>query len=195
MATRRRFLKGSAAAISALALKGCAPVEQTAEKRGALPSDVLEAVALVALPVTALGEDGVKRVVAEFTRWLGELEPVAELDLPYLSTDEIQYGPPDPAPLWSSQLQALDIEAQKRHATPYVDLPRDRQEWILRGQLPEPASPGFPPAARAPHVVIGVLAFFYASSEANDLAYRAAIEKWTCRGLDTAPDRPTGKEA
>jgi hypothetical protein len=45
------------------------------------------------------------------------------------------------------------------------------------------------------HVAADLMAFFFRSSEANDLCYRAAIGRDTCRGLvdsDRAPEQLPG---
>jgi len=188
---RRRFLKQSAALVSGLAAGSCAPNSSapTPSTDPRLDRDVLEALADHVLPGEELGEEGVARVLGNFEKWLSELEPVAERDHPYLWTDEIAYGPPDPAPLWRSQLEALELEAQKRHAVAFTDLPADAQRAILLRQLPT-LSGEMPYAGEASHVAVGLAAYFYGTGEATDLAYGAAIEKQTCRGLDTGPDEP-----
>ncbi|HXV60808.1 MAG TPA: gluconate 2-dehydrogenase subunit 3 family protein [Vicinamibacteria bacterium] len=187
---RRAFMKSSAAIVSGLALKRCTSGESPmAPAPPALDSDTLNAVARLALPSEELGELGTARVLDGFRKWLEGFEPVAELDHPYLS-EEILYGPPDPAPLWSSQLEALELEAERRHGSSFKELSREDQTAILERHLPQDLEASFPEIARAPHVACGLLAYFYASSEANDLCYRAAIERHTCRGLDASPAAP-----
>jgi len=150
----------------------------------------LEALGRIVLPKRALGDEGVSSVLDGFRDWLSGFEAVAELDHPYLWTDEIAYGPPDPAPIWTSQLEALELEANKRHDKRYSDLSSEEQRMILDRHLPKHFDPDLPDAGSAPHVAIGILAYFYRTSHANDLGYGAAIEKQTCRGLDTGPDEP-----
>ena len=192
---RRLFLKKSATLVSGLAAASCAPPREAAPLEASTSLDSLERTTLdalgrVVLPKEALGEQGVSRVLDDFVKWLDAFEPVAELDHHYLWNDEIAYGPPDPSPNWRSQLEALELEAQKRHGSSFsaVDVPL--QEAILHRQLPREMPQNLPYAGDAPHVAIGLLAYFYRTSEANDLGYGAAIEKQTCRGLDTSPDEP-----
>ena len=65
----------------------------------------------------------IARVLGEFKpRGSRRSSPVAELDHYYLWTDEIGYGPADPAPLWTSQLEALELEAEKRHGASFAEL-------------------------------------------------------------------------
>ncbi len=192
---RRTFMKTGAALASALALPSCVP--EAAKERATAPAakpETLAAVAGIVLPATSLGAEGVLRVVGGFRKWLDELEPVAELDHVYIATDEIPYGPPDPEPLWTAQLEALEIESRKRHEAPFTAIPRVEQEAILKHQLPPSLEGGLPSPARAPHVALGLLAYFYQTSEANDLCYERAIEKTTCRGIESGAVEPPARE-
>lgn len=188
---RRRFLKGTAGVVTGLAIGACArPVPPgESDKPQGLDRAVLEALAMIVLPGTALGDAGVRRVSGEFLDWLREFEPVSERDHPYYSA-EINYGPPDPAPLWGAQLEALDIEAQNRFDIGFSQLGADRQKSILDRQLPKHIPQDLPYAGDAPHVAIGLLAWFYATAEANDLALRAQIHRQSCRGLASGPHKP-----
>jgi hypothetical protein len=193
---RRTFLKTGAALASALAVPSCAP--EAAKERTAAPAarpETLFAVAGIVLPAGSLGEEGVRRVVEGFRKWLEELEPVAELDHAYIFTDEILYGPPDPEPLWTAQLEALELEAGKRHGASFDAIPREQQEALLRRQFPPTTGPGLSDPARAPHVALGLLAYFYQSSEANDLCYERAIERTTCRGVESGAVEPPARRS
>jgi hypothetical protein len=193
---RRTFMKTGAALASALALPGCVP--ESPKETAAAPAgrpETLEALAAIVLPAESLGEEGALRVVEGFLKWLDELEPVAELDHAYIETDEILYGPPDPEPLWRAQLEALELEAEKRHEASFAAIPREEQEAILRRQLPPSPGPGLPDPARAPHVALGLLAYFYQTSEANDLCYERAIEKTTCRGIESGAVEPPARRS
>ncbi len=187
---RRRFLKGSAAVVTGLAIGACAqdtPPNET--DTPGLDRAVLEALARIVLPRTALGDAGVRRLSGEFLDWLHAFEPVSERDHPYYSS-EINYGPPDPAPLWGAQLEALDIEAQQRFDTGFPQLSEDQQTAILDRQLPKNVPQDLPYAGDAPHVAIGLIAWFYATAEANDLALRAQVARQSCRGLASGPHKP-----
>jgi hypothetical protein len=193
---RRTFMKTGAALASALALPSCA--RENSQETAAAPAgkpQTLAAVAAIVLPAASLGEDGVRRVVEGFRKWLDELEPVAELDHAYIFTDEILYGPPDPEPLWRAQLEALELEAEKRHDASFDAIPREEQEALLRRQLPSNPGTGLPDPARAPHVALGLLAYFYQTGEANDLCYERAIERTTCRGVESGASEPPARRS
>ena len=159
-----------------------------------LDRSMLEILGRIVLPRGAIGDDGVSRVVGEFLAWLDEFEPVSERDHPYES-GEILYGPPDPAPLWRAQLEALDIESRKRYSSPFVEIDETRQRAILLRQLPDNLPTDMPFAGAATHVAIGLLSWFYATAEANDLALEARIGRMTCRGLAAASAKPEPLES
>ena len=193
---RRTFMKTGAALASALALPSCAPeTSQEATTAQVGRPETLAALAGIVLPAASLGEEGVRRVVEGFRKWLDGLEPVAELDHAYISTDEILYGPPDPEPLWTAQLEALELEAEKRHEASFTAIPREEQEALLRRQLPPNPGAGLPDPARAPHVALGLLAYFYQTSESNDLCYERAIERTTCRGVESGAVEPPARRS
>ena len=187
---RRRFLKGSAGLVSGLAIGACAQDVPPGETdTPGLDRSVLEALARIVLPRTALGDAGVLRVTGDFLDWLEGFAPVTERDHPYYSS-EINYGPPDPAPLWGAQLEALNIEAQQRFDSGFPQLGENLQTTILDRQLPTNIPQDLPFAGNASHVAIGLNAYFYATAEANDLALRAQIHRQSCRGLESGPNKP-----
>ncbi|HVS12822.1 MAG TPA: hypothetical protein VMV46_02775 [Thermoanaerobaculia bacterium] len=155
----------------------------------------LRAVAALALPAVALGPRRLEDAVVRFERWRDGFQPVAELDHPYLSTDQIQYGPPDPRPAWEAQLDALELESRQRWERGFVDAASTEREELLRLHLARHLPRGggespLPEPARAPHVAIGLMAWFYSTPAANDLCYGRAIRRHTCRGLPSAVEEP-----
>lgn len=155
-----------------------------------LPEATLRAVADVALPTGALGPDGTETAIAGFRAWVDGFEPAAELDHPYL-TGELRYGPPHPGPRWAAQLQAMDLESRRRSGAAFADRPAVERREIVAEAVGEGEAAGLPGSpARADHVVVGLLAWFYGTSEANDLCYRARVGRHLCRGVTSLPDEP-----
>lgn len=188
--SRRRFLKQSVAALSAVGLPAYSKARGQVEggKRPLAP-EVLRSMAEVVLPSSELKAEGIARVVSEFESWLDGFEPVAELDHPY-GSPEILYGPPDPWPRWQSQLEALELEAQKKHGTSFQKLAGSEKRRLVERQLRAERLERLPDPAEAHHVAVGLLAYFYSTPEANDLCYEATIGRWNCRGLDSGPAKP-----
>ncbi|MFB3069694.1 MAG: hypothetical protein ACE1ZF_03275 [Gemmatimonadales bacterium] len=138
---------------------------------------------------TELGSDNIDRVVDEFQQWLEQYGAGAELNHGY-GTSEIDYTPGDPTSRWQDQLDGLNAEAQRRFGASFVDLDADVRRGIIRQQIADDRLDRLPRAYRARHVAVGLLAYFYASPEATDLCYKAAIGKNKCRPLRRSPDEP-----
>lgn len=138
---------------------------------------------------TELGSDNIDRVVDEFQQWLEQYSTDAELNHGY-GTSEIDYTPGDPTSRWQDQLDGLNAEAQRRFGASFVDLDADVRRNIIRQQIADNRLDRLPRAYRARHVAVGLLAYFYASPEATDLCYKAAIGKNRCRPLRRSPDEP-----
>jgi hypothetical protein len=208
-ATRRDFLKKAAGAASGAALAGslgaagCTPDEPGAGAAGAagaaaggvadritLLDAPLQALAEVALPVVALGPQGTTDAVRDFRAWVEEFEAAAELDHPYL-TGELRYGPPHPGPRWAAQLEALELEVERRTGTPFSALTAPERGAIVEDLIQRADSGNLPRSpALADHVVVGLLAWFYGTSRANDLCYGAQVGRHECRGTASLPQEP-----
>ena len=185
--SRRRFLKRSAALVPALTWMGSREASAQQESRAQpVPAveegELLRALAEVVLPAE-IGAGARSGAIERFVHWYEAFEPVAELDHPYLSSDEIRYGPPDPRPLWQAQLEALELEARKRHGRGFVELRPAQRERLLRRQLPRRLPQSLMHPSEAPHVALALCAWFFSSPEANDLCYGAQIGRHECRGL------------
>jgi hypothetical protein len=210
---RRDFIKRAAAA-AAVGVSGAGAAAQTeteAENAAGAPqaetvgaeaepsqsavtsAETLRALGEAVLPTGDLGAEGVERVVGEFEEWIEEFEPVAERPHGYLHRGlaEIRYGPPHPGPRWMAQIEALELEAQRRHRSHFADLSVERRRALIEGQLERGELGGrIPGAGQARHVALGLMAFFYDSSEATDLCYRASIGRYRCRGLGSLGREP-----
>lgn len=186
---RRAFLKRSGAALSAAAVSGCLPnsAERQESSTAPLHADVLRAVAEVVLP-SDLQDASREEAVQSFEQWVREYEPVAELNHGY-GTSEIRYSPPDPAPAWRAQLEALEIEAGKRSGTSFAALDIAQRRELMTGQGLDEGS-GLPNPLRARHVAVALMAHWFRSSDAVDRCYERRIAERTCRGIDTASAEP-----
>ncbi len=194
---RRDFLKKSAAAAAALGISGTEAAatqatNQAASQATAPPAETLRAIGAAVLPAGDLGPDGTERVVTDFEAWIEGFEPVAEMPHGYLNRglSNIRYGPPHPGPRWAAQVEALELEAGKRHSSAFAELSIDEQRALIQGQLGRDELGRLPSPGQARHVAVGLMAFFYAGSEATDLCYRASIGRFKCRGLGTLGREP-----
>ena len=200
---RRSFLKTAAGAVpgaaiaGSLGLGGCAPETEGDGASAASRPDrtlleaPLRAVADVTLPTDALGEEGTAEAVRGFLDWVEGFEPAAELDHPYLN-DELRYGPPHPGPRWAAQLEAMELESGHRSGVSFAELPADERRDLVERALRGAGSATLPDdPAQADHVALGLLSWFYGSSQANDLCYTARVGRHLCRGIQSLPEEPS----
>lgn len=186
--SRRAFLQ-TAAALPVVAAPAVAATSAPAQQPMFDPV-LLRALAHTVLP-SELGAAGIERAAAGFERWVAAYEPVAEADHGY-GTDALEYLPAHPGPGWAAQLQALDLEARRRSGRGFAELDHDARQELVRRHLAGERSLARVEDAR--HVALGLLAWWVATPEATDLAYRARIAKETCRPLAdaSAPPQPFG---
>jgi hypothetical protein len=189
---RRTFLKRSGAVLGVAAVGPALPDPSSASTASVrrLDAAILRAVAEVVLP-SELGDAGREEAVADFEAWANEYEPVAEMNHGY-GTSEIRYGPPDPVPAWTAQLEALEIEAQKRSGSTFAALDADARRALLQRQ-PLDSGSGLPNPLNAEHVAVALMAHWFRSPDAKDRCYDRRIAERRCRGIDTAPAEPESR--
>lgn len=171
-----------------LALSRCTPEGADTEATGGLDPGLLRALSEVILP-TELGEEGRELVTSEFVAWLKGYEPVPELMHSY-GSQEIRYGPGDPAPRWASQLAAMDLEAHKRWGMGFGQVGRERRQDMVRRQLRGFDLQRLPAPIRAEHVATALLSYWLATPEATNRCYGRAIDPRMCRPLAASPEEP-----
>ena len=176
---RRTVLQWLVTAAGALPIPALRLWAQTASFPGR-HADTLRGLAAVVLP-GYLGREAAEGVAQRFERWVREYRAGADLDHGYGVT-RIAYKPASPAPVYLAQLEALrgplssaDAEARRKAIEAALD-----QAKVIK--LPET------PDGR--HVIADLMSFYFHSSEANDLCYRAAIERYRCRGLEGSQNHP-----
>jgi hypothetical protein len=127
------------------------------------------------LPIE-LGAEGRTRVVEQFLVWLREYRADADTDHGYGFT-RLRRTAPSPIAKYPEQLAALERSDGDRVRAVEAALIAAKIERL-------PARPD------GGHVATDLMAFYFNSDEANDLAYRAAIGRDTCRGLEGSQNRP-----
>lgn len=187
---RRSFLKATGAVVSAAAVGACAP--GNASRNGAAATTDLDGELLVALGEVVLPSDlGVtdrEEAVRGFQRWAAGYEAVPELNHGY-GTAEIRYGPADPVPAWRAQLQALDLEAAKRHGSSFATLALTERDALIRRNVSDDGA-GVPPPLRARHVAVALMSHWLSTPAATDHCYGVLVSPLTCRGLDDVSREP-----
>jgi hypothetical protein len=136
-----------------------------------------------------LGDAGFARVSRAFTEWVAAYRPGAELVHPYGSTEIRQTGA-SPASRWREQLAALDRDARATHQRGFNALTRDQRRALVTSALGSDRTNRMPDPLAASHVALALVAWYFATPEANDLCYKSRIGRNSCRPLVNAPRQP-----
>jgi hypothetical protein len=169
---RRSILRMLAASVGMLPLRPLQAWAQTVNFPGAQTA-TLEALAFIVLPAS-LGREGIRREVARFEGWVRNYREGADTDHGYGHTRVVPL-PVSPAPIYMRQLEELQAalaagDDEKARAAILESLNRSD----VRDLTPGP---------RGKNIVADLMSFYFRSSEANDLCYQAAIQRYECRGV------------
>jgi hypothetical protein len=176
---RRTILRWTAQLGGALRLSGVRLWAQAADFP-ADQADTLRALAVVVLPAE-LGDAGIARVAEAFVAWVRGYRAGAEMDHGYGNT-RLRSKAASPAVGYLRHLEAL------RAALLSGNLDSHRQAVAAALELARINDLPRSPDGR--HVAADLMAFYFRSSDANDLCYRAAIGRDLCRGLDGSEEAP-----
>jgi hypothetical protein len=148
----------------------------------------LRALGAAVLPHT-LGRDKTDEIVGRFQAWLHGYRPGADRGHGYGVT-RLSSAPPMPGASHAGQLAALEKAARANGATSFDQLEIEDQRALLDAALQAAKVERLPDRPDGRHLASDLMAFFYRSTEANDLCYRAEIGKDTCRGLADSLEPP-----
>jgi hypothetical protein len=144
-------------------------------------------IADVVLP-SEIGADGRARVVRSFIRWLQDYRAGADMDHGYGFT-RLRRTPASPVGKYGPHFAALD---QRAGPAGFATLSPDARRGLLEEAIAAAKIDRLPGRPDGGHVATDLMAFYFNSAEAHDLAYRAAIGRDTCRGLEGSDQRPKG---
>src|SRR5262249_45900185 len=100
-----------------------------------------------------------------------------------------------PALRYPAQFAALDSAARAQGATSFAVIDLQKRRAIVEAALNEPQRlNALPPRPAGANLVADFLGYYFTSSDANDLAYNAAIGRDACRSLDGSGDAPAPLE-
>ena len=148
---------------------------------------ILRRIARAVLP-GELGVRGVDSEVERFAEWIRGYRAGAELEHGY-GRPRIRYAPPSPIPTYLSQLRELDTAAREK-GQPFDTLDREAQRAILDASFTAAGVADLPARPAGRHVVADLMAHYFRSGAANDLAYRALIGQQQCRPITFVVPRP-----
>lgn len=193
--TRRLWLRLVGAVAAALPLTSVRAFAW-AQSASALNTATLDAVAEVVLPsALSAGERGY--AVSAFVEWVAGYRPGADAGHGYGNTRLRRTGP-SPASAYPDQLAALEAAARAEGAASFPALALDARRRLIEAALTAPARvTQLPSRPNGAHVVADFMGHFFHGQAGYNLAYRAAINREDCRGLDgsdTPPPPLPGRE-
>ena len=150
-------------------------------------TDFLRQLAATVLPAS-LDRDKVALIVDRFIAWGRDYEEGVALAHGYGDPKLVTSGP-SPVPDYVAQLAALEAAARS-HGGAFASLPLETRRTVLSDALTAAKVADLPGRPTGRHVVSDLMAFYFRSSEANDLAYRARIGRQMCRTVELTTRRP-----
>jgi hypothetical protein len=184
---RRTALKAFAAAIGLLPLRRARLFAQ-ATTFAIDHVAMLNTVAASVLP-ESLGRSGTDGVAEQFARWLTEYRAGVTMDHGYGAT-RVQRTPAIPFDLYDRQLAELERAAARRGASAFAALPLAARRELIGDALRAAKVDAMPQRPNGQHIVSDLMAFYFRGNDANDLCYRAKVQRHACRGLRDAHDPP-----
>lgn len=137
---------------------------------------------------SSLGAERVSAIVNRFVVWVREYEEGIALAHGY-GHPRLVKSQASPAPDYLAQLATLDAAARARGGR-LAELPLETRRALLSDALAKAEVSGLPGRPTGRHVVSDLMAFYFRSSEANDVAYRSRIGRQICRPIELTTRRP-----
>ena len=147
----------------------------------------LTALADVVLP----SEADKKAAIAAFVSWIDNYKEGADTDHGYGNT-RVRATGPSPANSYPAQIAALDNAARAAGATSFAAASLERRRTIVEAAIAAAKLERLPTRPTGGHIASDLMGHYFNSSAANDLCYRAAINRDACRGLAGSDLPPKG---
>jgi hypothetical protein len=165
---------------------------QTAAPGQLTPEQIrtLRAMAEVVLPAS-IGTPGRDKAVSEFVTWVRNYKAGADMGHSYGASRLSAASGPSPAARYPAQFAALDKSAEALGIASFAGLPIERRRQLIDSALstPQPVT-RLPARPTGANLVADFMGFFFNGPDGYNLAYNAAIDRDTCRGLDGSDQAP-----
>jgi hypothetical protein len=184
---RRTLLQSILATLPALPF---ARVRLSAQVRSFTPEAIilLKEVAATVLPAS-LGADKIGLTADRFVAWTRDYQEGIALAHGY-GHPRLVKSAASPVPDYIAQLASLDAAARARGGA-FASLPLESRRTVLDQALTAAKVTQLPARPTGAHIVSDLMAFYFRSSEANDLAHRARIGRQICRPIELTTRRPS----
>jgi hypothetical protein len=146
---------------------------------------MLAAIAETVLPAEA----DRKAAVAAFTNWIANYKEGADTDHGYGNTRVRSTGP-SPARNYAGQLAALDAAAKAKGAAGFPAATLDQRRAVVEAAIADAKVERLSARPTGAHIVTDLMGHYFNSPAAQDLCYRAAIGRDSCRGLPGSERKP-----
>jgi hypothetical protein len=146
---------------------------------------MLQAIAEIVLP----SESDRKAAVRAFQEWIAGYREGADTDHGYGNT-RVRATGPSPARNYPAQLAALDSAARAKGVNSFAAAPLDHRRAILESAIADAKVERLPARPTGAHIATDLMGHYFNSPAANDLCYRAAINRDACRGLPGSEKPP-----
>jgi hypothetical protein len=183
---RRILLQWIVSTTAALPLRS---IRLFAQPRELTPEAVatLYEIAATVLP-ESLGVTRVRATADRFVAWTRGYREGVALSHGY-GHPRLQRSGASPVPIYIVQLAAFAADAAARGVRwPALDLETRRR--LLDASLAKANVRGLPARPNGQHVVSDLMAFYFRSSEANDVCYSAMINREVCRPIAITTRKP-----
>ncbi len=159
------------------------------QPQATLDARTLLAIADVVLPSSLTADERGAAVIA-FTEWVGGHKAGVDAGHSY-GNSQLRTTGPSPASTYPAQLIALDTAARAEGAAGFAALPNDGRRRLIEGALNAPTRvTQLPARPSSGHVIADFMGHYFHGPDGYNLAYRAAINREDCRGLDGSERRP-----
>jgi hypothetical protein len=144
----------------------------------------MRAVADAVLP-QSIGDAGRQRALTQFMTWVRDYRADADGDHGYGHT-RVRRLPPSPALKYPAQLDDLD----RRAGGAFAAAPLGERQRLLAEAIDAASVRDLPGRPNGGHVATDLMAHYFNSPGANDLAYGRRILRGACRDLAGSDERP-----
>jgi hypothetical protein len=145
----------------------------------------LVALADVVLP----SESDRKAALTAFVAWIDDYKENADTDHGYGNT-RIRATGPSPAGNYAQQLAALESAARAAGAASFAAATLDQRRTLVAAAITDAKVERLSARPTGGHIAADLMGHYFNSSAANDLCYRAAINRDACRGLAGSENPP-----
>lgn len=149
----------------------------------------IRAVAGAVLP-REIGADGCVRAVDRFMDWVRNYRAGADADHEYGSS-RLNQMPASPTHHYAAQLDDLDRRSKgMRPGGTFASASLVQQQRAVTEAVIAAAVKELPARPDGGHIATDLMAHYFNSPDANDLAYGRLIGRFACRGLPESDERP-----